>query len=352
MRIRLLAIMMAGGALVVPPASAQDTSGQEATAQARAAIREAQSAMRAALREALPHAYQGHGGPEQTERFSRRIRIGRDGSVSIGNISGNIIVAGGGGDEVAIEAIKRTRGDRNELNNVAIDVDDRGGRVDVRVRHVGRSDHASVDFTVTVPASATVDLKSVSGDVKISNVDGPARVESVSGNVTASAVPRVEVAKSVSGDVTLTGASANGDLTASSVSGSVRARGVKARSLDLGTVSGDVSVTDASCDRLNARSVSGNVEFSGALSRGGRYDVSSHSGTVRLTLAGDTGFELSATSFSGSIRSELPLAIGGDDRPNGRRRGLNGHSIHGMFGDGSAALTVRTFSGDVVIAKR
>ena len=352
MRIRLLALMMAGGALLAPPASAQDTLSRDAAAQARAALHEARTAVRDALREALPRAYQGHGGPEQTERFSRRIKIGKDGSVSISNVSGTIVVTGGGGDEVVLDAVKRTRGDRSELNSIAIDVDDRGGRVDVRVRHFGRTDQASVDFTVTVPASAAVDLKSVSGDVKISNVDGPARVESVSGNVTASAVPKVEVAKSVSGDVTLTGASANGDLTASSVSGNVNAKGVKARSLDLGTVSGDVSVTDASCERLNARSVSGNLEFSGALARGGRYDVNSHSGTVRLTLAGDTGFELNATSFSGSIRSELPLTIGGDDRRDGRRRGLNEHSIHGTFGDGSAMLTVRTFSGDVVIAKR
>ena len=116
------------------------------------------------------------------------------------------------------------------------------------------------------------------------------------------------------------------------------------------------------CDRLVARSVSGNVEYSGALTKNGRYDVTSHSGTVRLTLDGATGFEFNAISFSGSIRSELPLTMAGssdstqrDDRrgPGPRRRGrvLNSPSMRANFGDGSATLTIRTFSGDIVIAR-
>jgi hypothetical protein len=97
------------------------------------------------------------------------------------------------------------------------------------------------------------------------------------------------------------------------------------------------------------------------LTKNGRYDLSSHSGTVRLALDGATGFELIASSFSGSIHSELPLTTGGnrdssqgdDQRGPGRRRGrvLNNHSMRATFGDASATLTIRTFSGDLVIAK-
>src|ERR1041385_3748393 len=65
--------------------------------------------------------YQGRDrGPEQTDRFSAKYRIGRDGRVSIANISGDIVVTGGGGDEVTVEAIKRTRGDRGQLDRVRI----------------------------------------------------------------------------------------------------------------------------------------------------------------------------------------------------------------------------------------
>src|SRR6266850_6883668 len=72
----------------------------------------------------LGRAYQGRDrGPEQTERFSRKVRVGRDGRVSIANISGDIVVTSGAGDEVSIEAVKRTRGSQSELASVHIDVD-------------------------------------------------------------------------------------------------------------------------------------------------------------------------------------------------------------------------------------
>jgi len=67
---------------------------------------------------------------------------------------------------------------------------------------------------------------------------------------------------------------------------------------------------------------------------------------------------LPASSFSGSIRSELPLTIGGDASSasaggsSRRTSSVNSHNIRATYGDGSATISVRTFSGDVVIAKQ
>jgi DUF4097 and DUF4098 domain-containing protein YvlB len=270
-------------------------------------------------------------------------------------------VTGGSGDEVSINAVKRTRGDQGQLANVRIVVDDRPGRVDVRTeydsnrftRTNNRNNNVSVDYTVTVPAGASVELKSVSGSIKVTGVRGAVRTESVSGDVTTTDTPKVEAAKSVSGNVSLSGIQIDGDLSASSVSGTVRARGVRAHALDLGSVSGDLMVSDVTCDRLSAKSVSGAFEYSGNIARGGSYDVNLHSGTARFVLTNPVGFELTANTFSGSIRSDLPLTIGGDrDRDPGRRRGVDNRSMRATFGDGSATVTIHTFSGDIVIAKR
>src|SRR3954471_9210331 len=127
--------VIAGLAVVAAPAVAQDNGHL--------------LAFREMARNGKPSAYQGrNNGPEQTERFSRKVKIGRDGRFSVSNVSGDIVVSAGSGDEVSIEAIKRTRGDRSELANVQIVVDDRAGRVDVRTEHDsnrhdrnGRSDH-------------------------------------------------------------------------------------------------------------------------------------------------------------------------------------------------------------------
>ena len=103
--------------------------------------------------------------------------------------------------------------------------------------------------------------------------------------------------------------------------------------------------------------MSGGVEYAGGIARNGRYEINTHSGTVRLLLANPAGFELNANSFSGSIRSDLPLTIGGDSRARTTTVGAaavigKNHSMRATFGDGSATLVVRTFSGDIVIARR
>jgi DUF4097 and DUF4098 domain-containing protein YvlB len=310
-----------------------------------------------AARPATARTYQGRDrGPEQTDRFSRKVKIGRDGRVSVSNISGDIVVTGGSGDEVSIEAVKRSRGDQAQLALVRIIVEDRAGRVDVRTEYDNsrafRNNNVSVDYTLTIPSGAALDVKSVSGSVKVNGVRGSVHAESVSGNVTTTDTPKVEAAKSISGDVTLSGISIDGDLSANTVSGSVTAKGVKAHALELGSVSGDIVVTDVTCDRLNAKSVSGGFEYTGTIAKGGVYDVNVHSGTVRFVLANPSGFDLSASTFSGNIRSDLPLTIGGDRDPGSRRRGPSNRSMRATFGDGSATLTLRTFSGDIVIAKR
>jgi len=300
--------------------------------------------------------YQGRRAPEQSDRVSRKIKLGRDGRVSIANISGEIVVSAGGGDEVTIDAVKH--GDRGSLDRVRIAIDDRPGRVDISTDYGSwrfGSNNVSVDYMVTVPDSTMLDVKSVSGDVRVTGVKGSVRAQSVSGNISTNNAPGVEWAKTVSGNVDLTGVANDADISVQSVSGGVRANGLKARSLDVNTVSGEITLQSATIERLNARLVSGTFEYGGALVRNGRYQVTAHSGDVRFTVTDNPGFELDATSFSGEIRSAMPLTIGGNggvtvtrSRP---RRGP-GQSLNGTYGDGSARLELRSFSGNIVISKK
>ena len=156
----------------------------------------------------------------------------------------------------------------------------------------------------------------------------------------------------MSGDVELVNPPADADLAATTISGNIRAKGLKIRTLDLGSVSGDVALTDIACDRLGVKSVSGSVEFAGTLGKSGRYEINSHSGNIRLSLTGNTGFELNADSFSGSIRSDFPVTLGGTSARNDRGRRGPGRATHAVFGDGSATLNLRIFSGDIILTKR
>src|SRR5437660_9870864 len=108
MRIRfafLLVALLAFGATA--PAAAQSS-----IAEARRAAQQAYRSARAEAREL----YQGRRGPEQSDTFSRKFRIGRDGRGSIQNVAGQITVTAGAGDEGSVETDKSTRGGRAELS--------------------------------------------------------------------------------------------------------------------------------------------------------------------------------------------------------------------------------------------
>ena len=133
----------------------------------------------------------------------------------------------------------------------------------------------------------------------------------MSGSVRLSNTGRLATAKSISGDIEMADSKADGALSAGSVSGTVRLRGVTARTLALSTVSGNVIVEDVTSERVDAQAISGNVAFMGNLAPNGRYEFTSHSGNVRIAVDGKTGFQLEATSFSGGISSDLPISARG-----------------------------------------
>lgn len=302
-------------------------------------------------------------GPEVTEAFSRTVRLGRDGTFDLENVSGDIEVTGGNGNDVRIDATKRARHpDAAEakaiLQDLVINVSERGGNVDVRTEYPrynnrrNRYGYASVDFTVSVPRDASVMLKSISGAVKVTNVNGELRAESISGGVAITAARKIRTIKSISGDVQVTDSQSD-DLTAGSTSGSVILRNVKTRIVELQSISGDLRLTDVDADHAEMRTVSGNVEYTGRLSRTGRYEFQSHSGNVRLIPMGNPSFSIEATTFSGDVRTDFPLTLQGGSQPfprtNLRRQN---QSVRGTVGSGGAMITMQSFSGNIVIAKQ
>jgi DUF4097 and DUF4098 domain-containing protein YvlB len=304
---------------------------------------------------------QARQGPEQIEKFSQTYKVGDAAALDLSHLAGDIRVTGGSGSEIRIDATKRARHRDPEqgkrlLEALRIDVNNYNGRVEVRTVYprrgsFGNNISASVDYVIAVPAGATVSLKSISGDISVSNVRGEVRAETISGNVNVNATPNVAVAKTISGDVTAQNIGTQTTLVLSTVSGTVLGTGLKVRALEAGSVSGNVRLVGSEVERLEAKSVSGNIEFDAPLSKGGRYEFTSHSGNVRIMLSGNTGFELDADTFSGSVRSDMPVTLRAIGRTEQNRRGSN-RAIRGSYGDASAFLSVRSHSGSVVISKK
>ena len=305
---------------------------------------------------------QARQGPEQVEKVSESVKVGEGAALDLSHLAGDIRVTAGGGSEIKIEATKRVRGRDAEdakrlLSALRIDINTVNNRVEVRTIYPRRGEFgnnisASVDYMISVPASAMVALKSISGNISVTNVKGEVRAETVSGDVTVIGTPNVAVAKTISGDVTARDIGTQTTLMLSTVSGTVLGTGLRVRALEAASVSGDVRLIGSEVERLEARSVSGNIEFDAPLAKGGRYEFTSHSGNVRIVLSGNTGFELEADTFSGNVRSDVPVTLRAMSAQQGSDRHPGNRGIRGSYGDASAYIAVRTHSGSVVISKK
>jgi DUF4097 and DUF4098 domain-containing protein YvlB len=95
--------------------------------------------------------------------------------------------------------------------------------------------------------------------------------------------------------------------------------------------------------QVEASSVSGDIEISGALDSGGDIEIETMSGDVRLGLPATLSATITAESFSGTLRSDFGSVQKPEHGP--------GSSLHVKVGNGDAEISLDSFSGDVTIRR-
>jgi DUF4097 and DUF4098 domain-containing protein YvlB len=155
--------------------------------------------------------------------FQRTYKLPANASIRIRTVSGEVKVVGYDGSSVEVEGFKVGR-DRDR-----VEILDTSGadRVDVSVHYPeSGSTNASVSFQVHVPRSVSYNfetIRSVSGNVYLTDVTGQVRAVSVSGSVEVRNVSGLVSATSTSGnvDVYIRKIEGSGDMRFSSISGNV-----------------------------------------------------------------------------------------------------------------------------------
>ncbi|HSA95316.1 MAG TPA: DUF4097 family beta strand repeat-containing protein, partial [Acidobacteriota bacterium] len=256
--------------------------------------------------------------------------------------------------QVKIEAVKVSKADtlekaKENAAKVTIEVTKDGDAVRVETKYPkqtggfwggGDKISVSVDYKVWVPEQAAVELKSVSGDVNVAPLGGPARVECVSGNVKLLGAAGADV-KLVSGDLVIENVA--GDTFIKAVSGNIEASRIKG-SVEADAVSGDIDLNEVSgAKSVDVKTVSGNVTYVGGIEAGGRYELKTHSGDVKMTLPANASFDFEANTFSGDIDSAFEITTSGKISPR---------EIRGTVGKGGATVVLKSFSGNVDLKKK
>ncbi|MEO8482453.1 MAG: DUF4097 family beta strand repeat-containing protein [Acidobacteriota bacterium] len=287
-----------------------------------------------------------------TDHETKVLTLGANGSLEVKNVSGDVTVTAGSGRDVRVEITRRARGRTDDdarlgLQRVTVAVDQQGNRGVVATQYPNdeRRNSYSVDviFNITAPTGTRVSATSVSGDVKVENIKADVSMNVVSGNVTLVGAGNVVDARTISGNVTVTDMTGE-SLTLTTVSGDVTIDRATARRIEAETTSGDVRASAVNAERATLRSLSGDVGYAGTISKAGRYELQSHSGDVAFTPAGAVGYDLQATTFSGTITPPRGMATAVMSTSRAR-------AFHGTVGSGGASVTITTFSGDVRIGR-
>ncbi|HEY0767367.1 MAG TPA: DUF4097 family beta strand repeat-containing protein [Steroidobacteraceae bacterium] len=270
--------------------------------------------------------------------FERKVPAEARGVVDISNVSGSIEVRGWDRPEVSVRA------DLDE-GVESVDVNSDHGRTSIKVvlpHHSVR--HGDAHLQVQVPKDSELTVSAVSADVVTAGVLGVQRLNAVSGDVTAELAGSDLELKTVSGNVKLKGHGQPARLHVSTVSGDVHLEH-GAGDLEAGTVSGTLVVSLDSARSVRVRSTSGDLHFEGKLTRGADFDATSVSGELKVRASAEAGYAYEVSTFSGDITNCF-------DEAHTERSRMPGHTLQGTRGDGAGHVHLKTMSGDVQLCDR
>jgi hypothetical protein len=224
---------------------------------------------------------------EAQQKFSKTYRPARRSvRLQLTNLSGTVEVEGWDRGEIRVVAEMESPA----AKFVPVQSDD-GLVIDVVSAARGRSGVGDVNFRISVPEDATVDVETRRGNISVRNVRG--------------ALVRAVV-----------------------------------------TTEGDIDLTSLRADRVLASNISGNILFDADLKSGGSYDLRSMQGDISVRLGGGSGFTL--TAVAPRTRN---INLGGF-ASRGQFDFSDHRKIKGTVGDGSATLNTTNMRGSIVFVSR
>jgi len=317
-----------------------------------------------------------------TAEESKTLNVDGPLTLNVQDDAGNVTIVGGEGEKIDIKIVKTGYGPKQgdaerERKNIKYHSKQDGNVITLTydLSNISTNDVNTVDFTITIPSEATLDVNvglgevNVSGtngeviiangfgDITVENVEGALNVGSKSGRVEASSINaasrNIEL---VSGFGTVSLTKANGkDIKLTSSSGLLEANDVRASGgIDMSTDFGDTSFTSGSANSLTIETKSGQVTLNklnlrGALTvRNGfgeidleqvianYYDLQTNSGSinvdgVRGQLKANSDFGPIIIKNAENTTVDLNTKSGSIDFEGSLGDGP--HSIHSAFGE-------------------
>jgi DUF4097 and DUF4098 domain-containing protein YvlB len=274
------------------------------------------------------------------EEVVRKATADPRGEVVIGNVAGEVQVAGWDRNEVQVHADLSSGVERLEFESS-------GARTTIKVvLPKGRNYEGSTDLLVNVPRGSSLSINTVSADQTVKDVRGMQRLQAVSGVIQTELYNEDLEVRNVSGDVTVRGNNGKGEVRLTTVSGSVQLQDIGPE-MELNTVTGDMQVRVKELARARIKTTNGSLDLrASALTRDVRLEAEGINGDLRFRLPRTLDAEFDIETFNGDIDNCF------GPEPRRSREYGPGNELRFKEGNGDGRIRIKALNGRVEICNR
>jgi DUF4097 and DUF4098 domain-containing protein YvlB len=258
---------------------------------------------------------------QERDEFNRTYQLSPGARVEVSSIRGPVEIVNGDTATAEVQIIRSAR-TRADLEHHKIEVLQDGNSLVVRgVREPEQRDQQNIQVNhrviLKLPRRIDLSVSSVSGSLKVGDVDGETNVRSISGSAHIGNVSGKLQVSSISGSLEVGNVGA--DARVNSISGN----------LGLGQVNGSLEVSSVS-GGLNATLVS--------LSPQG-IRIKSVSGSVEIGFKSEVNADFNAESVSGQVYLNMPNVT--------RESEEKSSNVRARIGAGGTPITISSVSGNI-----
>lgn len=306
---------------------------------------------------------------QHTAKTTYEYDVSPNSKLELRNINGDVDITSWGRDVIKITATKIIRNvNREQGRDIADDI-----KINIqKTKNVlkvetdlpekewwdfkGGSISMKVEFEITLPQKSDLFIKTVNGDIEISNVKGDLVFHTTNGDIEGNLLNGKLTAKTTSGDVELRNVTAKLDLK--TVSGDIEGKNITGQ-MCFKTVSGEISLKN-SRGKVDYSTVSGDINLLGHLEVSGstvsgtltlktvatQFKKNTHlkstSGNFNIYILNNAKLDIEFKTKSGKVRNQLEnttVAVNQIDEDN----------VAIKINNGGSKLVAKTLSGSMYL---
>ena len=190
-------------------------------------------------------------------------------------------------------------------------------------------DEARVDFDISIPAGISLTVNTATATITAANLGGDISLSSDTGQITAH-----DLVKS--------------NLQVHTVSGAVTLSNINGGPVEVISSAGAVDLTKVNGPKVKIGTGSGNITYNGDCSGMGNYVLTTHSGTINMSLPQTASVDITARSVSGDVQNDFPLS----PKSHTSFTPQSGRSFAGTSNSGASSVQLQSFSGKIRVKKQ